>query len=107
MIAKAGGEDWWTALSGRVKAQNLLAAYQDNQLVRQGRQTHGTYDLHSGEGIEILLKQYAVQCYTCLGIILNEYSSLTQFTGSGDEGFLQLLPMLKYQDSLGEVRVHW
>jgi len=33
VIAKAGGEDWWTALSGRVKAQNLLAAYQDSRMV--------------------------------------------------------------------------
>ena len=33
VLVKAGGEDWWATLSGRVRAQNLLAAYQDNQLV--------------------------------------------------------------------------
>ncbi|GAX73166.1 hypothetical protein CEUSTIGMA_g619.t1 [Chlamydomonas eustigma] len=32
VVLKAGGEDWWTSVAGRVRLQNLLNSYQDNQL---------------------------------------------------------------------------
>ena len=31
-MIKAGGEEWWSTLTGRVKAQTLAQAYQDNRL---------------------------------------------------------------------------
>lgn len=60
VLLKTGGDDWWSTLSGRVKAQNLVHAYQDNRLIDELKDA-SNYILCSNTKIS-LGKETIVKC---------------------------------------------
>ncbi len=74
VIFKGGGKEWWSTLTGRVRAQNILASYQDGKPVSSIPSAHF--------------------CTSFLIFVIDGHHSTPLFnSGGGPEGRLKLLAL--------------